>query len=107
MTILGFTVIEIAQLAAIGTIAFAVIRGVATKKDLKKAIQDREKDCIECKADTKERLDKGSEEFNAIDIDIKELARVQTDHGEQLAGISSTVNAVANDVSMLVKHHIQ
>ena len=106
MTIAGLSIVEISEILGIIIFAVVVIRGVATKKDIKKLDKDKKEEFDEYKANTEKRFVKGSAEFKAIDSDIKEIVQIQTDHGEQLAGISATVNAVANNVDKLVSHHI-
>lgn len=89
MTIGGFTVSEIVQLSTLASVVFIIARGIVTKKD-----------CDKCKADTDKDLDKG-------DVKFEEIGRTLTDHGEQLSGISSTVNGMAGNVKTLVDHHLK
>jgi hypothetical protein len=88
MTIGGFTIGELAQILTMAGVIFMIARGIITKKE-----------CDKCKNETEDGFKDGRKEF-------KEMRRVQTDHGEQLAGISSTVNGMAGNVQTLVDHHI-
>lgn len=82
------TIAEWAQLITMLGVFFMIARGIVTKKD-----------CEKCKSETDDDLDSGKEEF-------KEIKATQADHGEQLAGIGSTVNAMERNVQVLVGHHI-
>lgn len=84
MTIGGFTISELAQLITMAGVVFMIARGIVTKRD-----------CEKCKTETEEDLDKGSENF-------KEIRGTLADHGEQIAGIGSTVSGVADNVQILV-----
>lgn len=112
MKLFGLSIIDIGELLGIIILfiafvrwIFLKIRNIATKKDLKKLQQKNKEDCEKCNAVHKKRFAKGENEFNDIDTDIKEIKGIITDHGEQLAGISSTVQAVNSNVDKLVLHH--
>jgi hypothetical protein len=88
MEIAGYSIVEITQLLTLGGVLFMIFTGIVTKKD-----------CKECKTSIDNDFESGSEEF-------KKVRQVQTDQGEQLAGISATVGPMAENVQMLVNHHI-
>lgn len=88
MEIAGISVVEITQLLTLLGVVFMIMRGIVTKKD-----------CEKCKTETEGDFKAGRREF-------KEVRQVQADHGEQLAGIGSTVTAMSGNVDKLVQHHI-
>lgn len=92
MMIAEITIAEWAQIIPMiitcGGVVFMIARGIVTKKD-----------CEKCKSGTDADLAAGSKEF-------KEIRATQADHGEQLAGIGSTVNSMEQNVSLIVEHHI-
>lgn len=82
------TIAEWAQLVTMLGVFFMIARGIVTKKD-----------CKDCRSETDKDFDSGRKEF-------KEIKSTQADHGEQLAGIGGTVNAMEQNVQLLVGHHI-
>lgn len=99
MKIVGLTIIEISEIVLFMVLAVSLIRNTVTKKQVEKKLTKH-------RDDIDKELEKGSNEFKEIRTEFKEIRSVQTIHGEQLAGIGSTVNSMATSVEKLVDHHI-